>query len=168
MWSVLKELVLDWIWAADRGKRKEETWGHIAVCAKNPPQSVVGQTLRGREHFNTQAICTSSLCLTKKRHARVIFLKVENSCIPEMFREKDLNLTRKGKHCQTYLETQQKYGGDLLNLLPWFRKNPNSNLGDLICFGKSSVMKKVLVACAFYHLQRVHWLESVPNQVENL
>ena len=140
---------------------------YCCVCKKSP-QSVVGQTPTGREHFNTQAICTSSLCLTKKRHAIVIFLKVENSCIPEMFREKDLNLTRKDKHCQTYLETQQKYGGDLRNLVPWFRKNPNSNLGDLICFGKSSVMKKVSVACAFYHLRRVHWLESVPNQVENL
>ena len=140
---------------------------YCCVCKKSP-QSVVGQTPTGREHFNTQAICTSSLCLTKKRHAIVIFLKVENSCIPEMFREKDLNLTRKDKHCQTYLETQQRYGGDLRSLMLWFRKNPNSNLGDLICFGKSFVMKKVSVACAFYHLRRVHWLESVPNQVENL
>ena len=101
-----------------RQGQEEETWGHIAVCAKNPPQSVVGQTPTGRDNFNTQAICTSSLCLSKKRHAIVIFLKVENSCIPEMFREKDLNLTRKDKHCQTYLETQQKYGGDLRNLMP--------------------------------------------------
>ena len=96
---------------------------YCCVCKKSP-QSVVGQTLRGREHFNTQAIYLTFNPPQKKRkkkkrhHAIVIFLKIDNSCIPEMFREKDLNLTRKDKHCQTYLETQQKYGGDLRNLVP--------------------------------------------------
>ena len=31
---------------------------YCCVCKKSP-QSVVGQTPTGREHFNTQAICTS-------------------------------------------------------------------------------------------------------------